>query len=80
MSADELSLIVEGMDQNTIMVLRFRQSVKGVEGQYMKTHLCGILVYGLALYGYVWIDIHHKHDSNQIVTLLERVLGDVRAR
>ena len=77
---DMLSLIVDGMDQNTTMVPKFRQAVKGVEGRYVKTHLCGVLVHGLALYCHVWIDAHHKHDSNQVVTSLVRVLGDVRAR
>ena len=34
----------------------------------MKTYLCGILVYGEGLYSDVWIDFHHKHDSNQVIT------------
>ena len=75
-----LCLIVDGMDQNTTMVPKLRQSVKGIEGRYVKTHLCGVLVHGLALYTHVWVDAHHKHDSNQVVTSIMKVLGDVRQR
>ena len=34
-----LCLIVDGMDQNTTMVSKLRQSVKGIEGRYVK-HIC----------------------------------------
>ena len=68
------------MDQNTTMVPKLRQSMKGIEGRYVKTHLCGVLVHGLALYTHVWVDVHHKHDSNQVVTSIMKVLGDVRQR
>ena len=46
----------------------------------MKTHLCGVLVHGEGLYLDVWIDSHHKHDSNQVVTSIMHVIDDVRAR
>ena len=46
----------------------------------MKMHLCGVLVHGLGLYCHVWMDAHHKHDSNQVVTSIVKVLGDVRIR
>ena len=46
----------------------------------MKTHLCGVLVHGVALYTHLWFDAHHAHDSNQVVTSLAKVLGDVRSR
>ena len=46
----------------------------------MKTHLCGVLVHGVALYTHLWFDVHHAHDSNQVVTSLAKVLGDVRSR
>ena len=75
-----LCLIIDGMDQNTTMVPKFRQSVKGIEGRYVKMHLCGVLVHGLGLYYHVWVDAHHKHDSNQVVTSIVKVLGDVRIR
>jgi hypothetical protein len=75
-----LSLIIDGMDQNTTWVPSFRQSVKGIESRYIKTHLCGVLVHGLGLYCHVWIDAHHKHDSNQVVTSIMKVLQDVRRR
>ena len=75
-----MCLIVDGMDQNTTMVPKFRQSVKGVEGRYVKTHLCGVLVHGVGLYSDVWIDSHHKHDSNQVVTSIMNVIADVKAR
>ena len=39
-----------------------------------------MLVHGLALYTHVWVDAHHKHDSNQVVTSIMKVLGDVRQR
>ena len=81
MSPDEsLCLIVDGMDQNTTMVPKIRQSVKDIEGRYVKTHLCGVLVHGVALYNHLWFDAHHAHDSNQVVTSLAKVLGDVRSR
>ena len=81
MSPDEsMCLIVDGMDQNTTMVPKLRQSVKGIEGRYVKTHLCGVLVHGVALYIHLWFDVHHAHDSNQVVTSLAKVLGDVRSR
>ena len=44
----------------------------------MKIHLCGILVQGL--YSDVWIDSHHKHDSNQVITSIMNVINDVRVR
>ena len=43
----------------------------------MKTHLCGVLVYGVELYTHLWFDIHHAYDNNQVVTLLAKVLDDV---
>ena len=45
-----LCLIVDGMDQNTTMVPKLRQLVKGIESRYVKTHLCGVSVYGVGLY------------------------------
>jgi hypothetical protein len=75
-----LSLIIDGMDQNTIWVPKFKQSVKGIESHYIKTHLCGVLVHGIGLYCHVWIDAHHKHDSNQVVTSIMKVLQDVKRR
>ena len=77
---ESLCLIVDGMDQNTTMVPKLRQAVKGIEGRYVKTHLCGVLVHGEGLYSDVWIDSHHKHDSNQVVTSIMHVIDDVRAR
>ena len=62
------------------MVPKFRQLVKGIEGRYVKTHLCGVLVHGLALYCHIWLDTHHKHDSNQDITSIICVLGNVRSR
>ena len=81
MSLDEsLCLIVDGMDQNTTMVPKLRQSVKSTEERYVKTHLCGVLVHSVALYIHLWFDVHHAHDSNQVVTSLAKVLGDVQSR
>jgi hypothetical protein len=80
-SPDEtMSIIIDGMDQNTTYVPKFRQSVKGIESRYVKTHLCGVLVHGVGLYCHVWIDAHHKHDSNQVVTSIMKVLQDVKHR
>jgi hypothetical protein len=28
----------------------------------------------------VWIDAHHKHDSNQVITSVMHVIADVRRR
>ena len=39
-----------------------------------------VLVHGLGLYCHVWLDAHHKYDSNQVVTSIVCVLGDVRSR
>jgi hypothetical protein len=36
-----MSLIVDGMDQNTTMVPKMRQTVKNIESRFVKTHLCG---------------------------------------
>ena len=81
MSPDEsLCLIVDDLDQNTTMVPKLRQSVKGIEGRYVKTYLCGVLVRGIALYTHLWFDGHHAHDNNHVVTSLAKVLGDVRSR
>ena len=73
-----LYLIVDGMDQNTTIVPKFRQLVKSIESRYVKAHLCGVLVHGMGLYTDVWINAHHKHDSNQVVTSIMHVLQDVR--
>ena len=39
-------------------------------GKYVKTHLCDVLVHGVALYTHLWFDVHHVHDNNQVVTSL----------
>ena len=44
----------------------------------MNTHLYGILVHGEGLYSDIWIDSHHKHDSNQVITSIMNVINDVR--
>ena len=46
----------------------------------MKMHLCGVLVHGLGLYCHIWVDAQYKHDSNQVVTSILKVLGDVKIR
>jgi hypothetical protein len=75
-----MSLIVDGMDQNTNTVPKMRQTVKNIESRFVKTHLYGILVHGIGLYADVWIDAHHKHDSNQVITSVMHVIADVRRR
>jgi hypothetical protein len=45
-----ICLIVDGMDQNTTTVPKTRQTVKNIESQFLKTHLCGVLVHGIGLY------------------------------
>ena len=72
-----MCLIVDGMNRNITIVLKLRQAVKGIEGRYVKTHLCGVLVHGEGLYLDVWIDSHHKHDSNQVITSIMHVIDDV---
>jgi hypothetical protein len=47
-----MSIVVDGMDQNTTMVPKIRQSVKNIKGRYVKTHLCRVLVHG---WGLCWI-------------------------
>ena len=68
------------MDQNTTMVPKIRQLVKDIEGWYVKTHLCGVLVQGERLYSDVWIDFHHKHDNNQMITSIMYAIADVKTR
>ena len=63
-----------------MMVPKFRQTVKGIEGRYVKMHLCGVLVHGLGLYCHIWMDAYYKHDNNQMVTSIVKVLGDVENR
>jgi hypothetical protein len=75
-----MSLIMDGMDQNTTMVPKMRQTVKNIESHFVKTHLCRVLVHGIGLYADVWIDAHHKHDSNQVITSVMHVIADVRRR
>ena len=36
------------------------------------------LVHGEGLYSNVWIDSHHKYDSNQVITSIMNVINDVR--
>ena len=78
--SESICLIVDGMDQNTTMVLKLRQAIKGIEGRYVKTHLCGVLVHGEGLYADVWINSHHKHDSNEVITSIMHVILDVQTR
>jgi hypothetical protein len=75
-----MCLIVDGMDQNTTMVPKMRQTVKNIESRFVKTHLCGVLVYGIGSYANVWIDAYHKHESNQVITLVMHVIANVRRR
>jgi hypothetical protein len=75
-----MSLIVNGMDQNTTMVPKMRQTMKNIESRFVKIYLYGVLVHGIRLYADVWIDAHHKHDSNQVITSVMHVIADVRRR
>ena len=75
-----MSLIMDGMDQNTTMVPKMRQTMKNIESYFVKIHLCGVLVHCIGFYADVWIDAHHKHDSNQVITLVMHVIVDVRRR
>jgi hypothetical protein len=75
-----MSLIVDGMDQNTTMVPKMRQTVKNIESRFVKTHLYGVLIHGIGLYVDVWIDAHYKHDSNQVIMSIMHVIADVRRR
>ena len=78
--SESMCLIVDGMDQNTTMVSKLQQKIKGIEGCYMKLHLCGVFVHGEGLYAYVWIDLHHKHDINKVITSIMHVIVDVSTR
>jgi hypothetical protein len=44
-----MCLIVDGMDQNTTMVPKMRQTIKNIESLFVKTHLCRVLVHGIGL-------------------------------
>jgi hypothetical protein len=37
-----MCLIVDGMDENTIMILKMRQIVKNMESWFLKSHLCRV--------------------------------------
>jgi len=75
-----MCLIVDGMDQNTTMIPKMRQTLKNIESQFVKTHLCGVLVHGIGLYADVWIDAHYKYNSNQVITSVMNVICDVKQR
>jgi hypothetical protein len=75
-----MCLIVDGMDQNTTMIPKMRQTVKSMESRFVKTHLCGVLVHGVGLYADVWFNAYHLHDSNQVVTSIMHAIGDVQVR
>jgi hypothetical protein len=62
------------------MVPKMRQTMKNIESRFVKTHLCRVLVHGIGLYVDVWIDAHHKHNSNQVITSVMHVIADVRRR
>ena len=47
---ESMYLIVDGMDQNTTMVPKLRQAVKGIERRYVKTYLCGVLIHREGFY------------------------------
>jgi hypothetical protein len=36
--------------------------MKSMESRFVKTHLCGVLVYGVGLYANVWINAYHLYD------------------
>jgi hypothetical protein len=72
-----MSIVVNGMDLNTTMVSKMQKMVKNIKGRYVKTHLYRILVHRWKLCCNVWIDAHHKHDSNQVVTSIMRILNYV---
>jgi hypothetical protein len=42
-----MCLIVDGMDKNTTMILKMRQTVKNMESRFVKTYLYGVLVHGV---------------------------------
>ena len=75
-----MCLIVDGMDQNTTMVPKMRQTVKNIESRFVKTHLCTVFVHGIGLYADVCTDAYHKQHSNQVITTVMHVIDDVRRR
>ena len=54
--------------------------MKNIESRFVKTHLCGVLVHEISLYADVWIYAHHKHDSNQVITLVMNIICDVKRK
>ena len=56
------------------MVSKMPQSMKNIEGQYVKIYLYGVLVHRWGLCYDLWIDVHHKYDRNQVVTSIMRIL------
>ena len=61
-----MTLNIDDMNQNNTIVPKFIQTVKDIESGFVKTHLRGVLVHGIGLYCHIWVDSHHKHDSNQV--------------
>ena len=53
-----MTLYIDGMDQNTTIVPRFKQTVKDIESQFVKTHLCRVHIHGISLYCHIrWTPI-----------------------
>ena len=75
-----MCIIVDGMNQNTTMILKIRQTVKNIEHQFVKTYLYGALVHEVGLYCDVWFGAQYKHNSNQVVSTLLFVIGGVLRR
>ena len=77
---DIMTLIIDGMGQNTTIVPKFKQTVKDIESRFVKTHLCGVYYHDIGLYCHIWVDSHHKDDSNQVVTSIMKVFCNVKHR
>jgi hypothetical protein len=54
-----MCLVVDGMDQNTTMIPKMRQSMKNMESWFVKTHLYKVFVHGVGLYANVWFNAQH---------------------
>jgi len=68
-SSDEsMNTIIDVIDQNTIYMLKIKQSVKSIKSQYVKIHICWVLVLEIGLYYHICIDAHYKYDNNQVIT------------
>lgn len=59
-----ICIIIDDMNQNTIIVPKMRQIVKNIESRFAKTHIYKVLMHMIGLYCDFWFDVDYRHNSN----------------